>query len=663
MSRLATLGNGTLLVGLDEFGMVRDLYYPYCGYENHVGGHFAHKIGVWIDGRFSWLSDGAWNISIECLSDSMASTMTAKNERMAISLSFYDVVYNERDIFIRKIHVKNEGRARTIKVFFYHQFEMYESHKAHTAYFAPLSKTIIHYRNKRVFVINAQIESKGFDEYSTGVFNINGREGTFRDAEDGMLSKNPIEHGPADSAIGLTGKYASGEEKIIHYWVACGISIDEALAENSYVLGKTPDHLIKTTSDYWHAWVHKRDFTFHGLSEDIIVLFKKSLLIVRAHTGHNGSIIASSDSSMLQDGKDTYCYVWPRDAAFTALALTEAGHVNVSKRFFEFCNEVIASDGYFMHKYSPDKSLGSSWHPWAYEDKYQLPIQEDETAIVLFSLWKFYEVSKDLEFIEDVYNSLIDKSARFLMQFIDKDKGLPLPSYDLWEERFGTSTFTACAVYGGLKSAASFAKLLGKVKSEREFATRAEEIKRGILSHLYDKESGTFIKMISNIGDKENRDMEVDVSSIFGVYFFGVLSPYDDIVKGALEKTEDLLTSKTQGGIQRYIGDMYYSQEEHTKSSGNPWLITTLWVAQYYCLVAKNEGELDKVKEYLKWVTEHALSSGVLSEQISAKDGTPLSAAPLVWSHSTFIYTVIQYLNALSRLNICEICNPVSRNF
>ena len=46
------------------------------------------------------------------------------------------------------------------------------------------------------------------------------------------------------------------------------------------------------------------------------------------------------DSDTLQHGKDTYAYVWPRDAAYAALALDRAGDTNVAERFFTFMNDV-----------------------------------------------------------------------------------------------------------------------------------------------------------------------------------------------------------------------------------------------------------------------------------------------------------------------------------
>src|SRR3989344_4069894 len=103
-----------------------------------------------------------------------------------------------------------------------------------------------------------------------------------------------------------------------------------------------------------------------------------------------------------------------------------------------------------MHKYRPDKSLGSSWHPWVRDGQKQFPIQEDETALVIYALWEHYQLSRDLEFIESIYNSLIKKATDFMVSYLDEKTGLPRASYDIWEQKYGISTFTASSVYGAL---------------------------------------------------------------------------------------------------------------------------------------------------------------------------------------------------------------------
>ena len=65
------------------------------------------------------------------------------------------------------------------------------------------------------------------------------------------------------------------------------------------------------------------------------------------------------------------------------------------------------------------------------------------------------------------------RAADFLLEYRDKKTGLPSPSYDLWEEKRGTSTFTASAVYGALCAAAGLSTVLGKKKRGEDVSEMA----------------------------------------------------------------------------------------------------------------------------------------------------------------------------------------------
>ena len=659
MSKALTLGNGSLLVNLGPRAEVRDLYFPYVGLENHIGGHLAHSLGVFADGRLSWLSDPEWEIIVDSEDDVLAGKIRATSAALGVSLLFTDLVYNESNIFLRKVVVKNTRASgtRSIKVFFHHQFELYESHTAHTAYYDPEARAIIHYRNRRVFLVNASFEGKPFDDYSTGVFGSEGKEGTHKDAEDGQLAKNNIEHGQVDSVLGLEASFQPLEEKLLYYWLAAGEAINEVATLNAYVIEHGPGHLVETTKNFWRAWVGRRAFSFYGLSTDVVRLFNKSLLIIRAHVSTNGAIIASSDSNAWQKGKDTYAYVWPRDAAIAALALSAAGDTSVAKSFFGFCNSILSPGGYFMHKYSPDGSLGSSWHPWLRNGEVQLPIQEDATALVLWSLWQYYEISKDLEFIESIYNTLVKRIGDFLVIYRDEATGLPKASYDLWEEKWGVSTYTAAAVAGALEAAGHFAHLLGKVKSEKVYYDAAALMKQSIVDHLYN-DKGYFAKLIKPGVGEIIYDQTIDASSAYGLFIFNLLPPTDGRLKRAIEITSKALTAHQGiGGLARYEHDAY---NRVTQSSiGNPWFISTLWDAQYKIAAAKTESDLSSVKAILNWCAKYAERSGILSEQLNPLTGEQLSVSPLVWSHAELVRTVIAYLDKLESLGVCKACNPV----
>ncbi len=660
MSRSIVLSNGELFVALDSKAAVRDIYYPHVGLEDHVRGHYLHRLGVWVDGQMSWLSDDSgWEITIGCETDALASAIVAKNARLQVELSIKDIVYNEKPIYIRRVIVKNiSDRGREIKLYFAHQYEIYKSHGGDTAYFDPISHSIIHYKGSRVFLMSATLDQEPFTDFATGRANYHGQEGTHRDADDGRLSKNPIEHGPADSVIGLYGTYEAGRSKTCSYWIAAAESIPGAHELNQYVVKKTPEHLIRTASDFWKAWVNAYEWSFYGLLPEHVALFKRSLMYVRAHVDNGGGILASCDSDMLQyGGFDTYSYVWPRDAAYTAIALDRAGDSNVSKRFFEFCRDVISDDGYFLHKFLPDKSLGSSWHPWIWQGQLQLPIQEDETAIVLIAMREHYEHSRDLEFLESMYNVLIEHAADFLVQYRDKDTKLPQPSYDLWEQKRGISTYTSSSVYGALIAASELSGILGKRDNEKRYKNAAEEIRESILKHLWDEKEGMFLKMINKNESGVLRDQTPDISSVYGVFAFGVLKPDDKRIARAFEQgVRRLSHGISTGGLARYEGDDYYGVSRDV--AGNPWVITTLWYAEYLIANAKKESDMKRVLDIFTWVTKHALPSGVLPEQFNPSSGEQISAAPLTWSHAAYVSAVLQYLDKLEELGICVACNP-----
>jgi len=651
MSRSIVLGNGTLCVALDGRGLVRDIYYPHVGQEDHVRGRYLHRVGAYVDGSMHWFDeDQGWEIAVTCEEDVLSSIITARHPGLALEITLKDIVYNEKTIFLRKVTVANKSdREREIKIYFGHEFEIYKSHGGDTAYFDPESHSIIHYKGERVFLIGGTLDGEPFNDYATGRVNFQGKEGTHRDADDGQLSQNPIEHGPADSVIGFYAQYTPGKSRNIEYWVAAAKSIHEARELSDYIARKTPEQLIKTGSDFWKAWLRVCEPDFKDLTREHVALFKRSLMYARAHVDVGGGIIASCDSDMLQWGFDTYSYVWPRDAAYAALAFDQAGDPSIAKRFFEFCRDVITDQGYFMHKYLPDKSLGSSWHPWVRNGHPQLPIQEDETAIVVIALARHYAKTRDIELLEEMYDPIIEKAADFMVIYREKDTHLPKSSYDLWERKPGSSTYTCAAVYAGLIAAADLSRILGKETQETRYRQAAHEVREAILTHLWDEKTGMFLNMIDNDKGPAARDATVDMSSVYGIFAFGVL-PHDDarLARAWETSVRTLSHGVRSGGLARFEGDDYYRIEG--EAPGNPWFITTLWYAEYLTANAKTVDDLVRVREIFDWVVRLALPSGVLSEQLNPYTGEQVCAAPLAWAHAGYVTAILAYLERLNAL-------------
>lgn len=365
---------------------------------------------------------------------------------------------------------------------------------------------------------------------------------------------------------------------------------------------------------------------------------------MRTQVDHDGAAIASTDFEMARYYNDTYSYMWPRDASLTMAAMIDAGYTEITARFFNFCHHVITEEGYLLHKYNPDGSLASSWHGWYYAGNKVLPVQEDETALVLWSLWRHFQRFRDVEFIKPLFRGLVVRAANWMVSYRD-ETGLPLDSWDLWEERRGISAWTLGAVWGGLQAAASFADAFGETALAIMYRQAADEVRAGTERYLWDEEHACYFRMLYRQPDGTLQPDWTVESSLAGLWQFGMLPADDPRIVKTMERIRQELWVKTPlGGIARYHGDLYQRQtQDFTRVPGNPWFICTLWLAQWYIAVARTSAELAPALELLRWAATHALPSGVMPEQLDPFTAQPLSVSPLTWSHSTFIAAVREY--------------------
>jgi GH15 family glucan-1,4-alpha-glucosidase len=646
MPRDIVVSNGLLSIALDKKMAIRDFFYPHVGLENHVSGH-KFRLGVEAE-RFSWIEDD-WKVSMKYLPETLVSMCSATNSEIGIELEINDAVYSFLDLYLRKVSVKNlADKKREVKVFFSHDFHIYGEDAGDTVMFEPDLQSIIHYKRKRYFLINGITDqNNGIHEFATGQKEAFGREGTWKDAEDGKLEGNPIAQGSVDSTVSFKLEMNPKTTNLIYYWIACGKNMEKVRELNSIAKKTGGEQMLLETENYWSAWVNKQNQNLTILPQEVIRMFKTSLLIMRTHVDNQGGILASCDSDVLQFNRDTYSYVWPRDAAICAIAFDMAGFQEVSRLFFDFCNRVISDEGYFMHKYWSDGSVGSSWHALVDSDKQpQLPIQLDETAIVLYALWKHFQRYRDLEFISRMYPKLVIKAAQFMQKYRDLRTGLPKPSFDLWEEKSGIFTSTAAIVCAALFSAAEFAKVFYDSRSHETLKNVAVQMKEGILTHLYDAKLKRFIRAIFEDG---RRDTIVDSSLSFTFLFGTIDANSKEVAETVNSITERLWVNPGIGGLARYENDKYHRVNRDT--SGNPWFICTLWLARWYIRIANTREDLKKPMELLLWTIKNSMPPGVLAEQLNPNNSNPISVAPLTWSHAEFVITVCEYVDKHQQLS------------
>ena len=658
MPRDIPIANGNLLVTFDSRYTLRDVHFPYIGLENQTRGQ-ACRFGVWVDGQMSWIHEPAWQKKMRYEHETLVTEVSCTHWGLGLQLVCRDCVDFDRDLYVRKVEIENLlPMPRDVRLFWHHDFNLWASSEGNTAYYAPNLKAVIHYKGKCWMLTNVCVNGEkpeyGVHHYAIGVSRAHGAEGTWRDAEDGVLGMNSIAQGAVDSTIGA--HIALDRSATAYYWLAAAEDYTSVKLIDNLVQERGPEFFLHRVRVYWNQWVNKDDIPYGDLPDPLVSLYKQSLLILRTQIDNRGAILAANDSDYLDYNNDTYSYMWPRDGALVAYALDLAGQPEVTRNFYQFCKDVLLPEGFLLHKYNPDKSLGSSWHPWAdAEGNAQLPIQEDETALVLWALWEHYQRYKDVEFIRPLYSPLIRRAGEFMVGYREKHTGLPDASYDLWEERHGIHTFTVAAVWAGLRAAAKFAETFGDETRGETFRQAMAEIKDATIKHLWDEERQRFVRRVTvdRVTGEIDADLNID-SSLYGVFQFGMFEADDPMVVSTMTQIEQRLWCRTDiGGVARYENDYYHqiSQDTHNVP-GNPWIICTLWLAEWYIAKAKTLPELGRALEILDWVRRHTLESGVLAEQLHPYNGDPMSVSPLTWSHATVVMTVREYLAKMDAL--CE---------
>ena len=655
MPRDLPLGNGSLLINFDHTYQIRDIYWPHVGQENHTSGRVC-RLGVWVNNRFSWLDEGSWKRKMVYGKDALVTEVSLENKDLGIRLLIRDGVDFHENLLVRQITVENRtDRQQDVRLFFCHDLTISGSTVGDSAYYEPQWQTLFHYKGRRWFMIGIirgwpNNWQNGLNQWAVGIKEVGDHEGSWRDSEDGILSGNAVAQGSVDSVAALHLQVQPGRQETGWWIMTVGFDYETVTQLYRTVLEKGPILYLQRTSAYWQLWATKEEKPCAS-PPHFLNLYRRSLLILRSQIDNEGAIIAANDFDITQFNRDTYSYMWPRDGALVAATLVDAGYSEISRRFFDFCHRVITSQGFLLHKYTPDGSLASSWHGWYANGKKTLPIQEDETALVLWALWRHFKRFRDVEFVKKHFRGLVIRAAEWMCDYIDTESGLPKPSWDLWEERYGIHGWTVASVWAGLRAAANFAESFGENNLAMRYRKLAEKMRLAALSMLWHEPSGSFVRTIKITGKDVEQDTTMD-ASLIGLWYFGMLEPDDGKIISTMEAMRERLWVKTEvGGMARYENDYYHQVTSDTKEvPGNPWFICTLWLAEWYIATARNMDDLKKPYGLIEWTAHRSLDSGVLAEQVHPFLNEPLSVSPLTWSHATYVDAINKYNSKAAEL-------------
>lgn len=386
------------------------------------------------------------------------------------------------------------------------------------------------------------------------------------------------------------------------------------------------------------------------LAPQIRDLYHRTLLTLRQMQDPDGGIIAAPEFhfELVQCGGYGFC--WGRDAGFITLAMDVCGMHEESAKFYRYMARCQSEDGSFLHRHDMNGNLASSWGL----------LQPDETGSILFGLAKHLELSNNRALIAEL-KEMIEKASDWLAKAAHPwDAELPIDGFDLWEEREGVHYYAVAAMAAGLKASldiyqtmgwqakpeweGQFQALQALANSERFIETRhgkthfARSLNRKIHSYTKHKleargqKTHSFSRASGRVEHFLPADYVVDISQVGVAFPYEILDleRYEAVWKEYVELIYQRLWREGVGGIGRYEADDY--------RAGNPWILTTLWLA----MGAAQIKQVELAKTCWQWVVQHVTAEGLFAEQIDPESGMPAWVMPLTWSHAMFALAVHQ---------------------
>ncbi|MBW7475123.1 glycoside hydrolase family 15 [Paenibacillus oenotherae] len=632
----AITGNSRFLASLGRTGRIYRLWWPNIDFPQHLD---RIRSGLYLEGHLStgattWFDDGqdGWQHEAAYVPQTNVFRVKAANERIPVSCVTVDFAVPDQDVYVREYSFTNESDVPvSFQFIFYSSFHITDNRLYNTVLFDEEADALVHYRHRYYFSIASSTECSGF--HAGRAWDHAGR---------GTLYGNIIDTTTDGALSWRVDALQPGQTATIPVYIAAGLDRFSSLDALRLATSRRSDEWYAETVSYWKNLIDNAA-PCPTEDQDIKDLYERSVLMFKLMSDEaTGSIVAAPEFDEGYTRCGGYAYCWGRDAAFITTALDKAGLTELTSRFYDWALTAQDPDGSWQQRHYHDGTAAPTWG-----------IQLDEGASIIWGMLSHYNHTQDRTFLDRVWPA-VSKGADYLASQLDAETGLPRPSRDLWEERIAEHTYTAAAVYGGLSAAASFARLQNREDLATAWEAAANSIKNGIDQNCWNEAKNSYHRALNlevwphtyeqaigqghpvyTVTSKKGYtthylkyDSMVDISLLGIAVPFAAVDATDERMRMTADTIEKLLASPEVGGIRRYENDDYMG--------GNPWILTTLWLAHYRITV----GEYDKAREMLRWAVEHRTDMGLLPEQVDRVTGETAWVVPLTWSHAMFILAV-----------------------
>lgn len=438
--------------------------------------------------------------------------------------------------------------------------------------------------------------------------------------------------------------------------------------------------LFFSISSYAHGfkkWATKDNW----LEFEVPIAIKKMLKNIGPEDGHPGAVIASPS----RENPDYYFH-WVRDAALTMDVVIELLKRSHSESEIKDYRKLIQNYIRFSIDNQNASTLTGLGEPKFYVDgkSYDLPWgrpQNDGPALRAIAVLNYIEYLKKLGNQESEIQKLYDN--HFPSQSILK-KDLEFvanswqnSSFDLWEEVLGDHFYTRMVQHKALVLGSKFAAERKDYGASDWYLRQAQQIKLALNNH-WDEQTLQINTTLNWKAGVDYKHSNLDIATILGI-LHGQHSESEFTVKSSktLSTANKLIQTFHQiypinkhpnasgTAIGRYSEDRY---DGHHFQGGNPWVLTTLAMAEFHFKLAAELTQIKSLRKYSKSIFEignqmvarvqfHAHPDGSLSEQIDRYSGYMTSADNLTWNYAAILTCFWAKQNA-----VLEIQNYLSQS-
>ncbi|MGE5328407.1 MAG: glycoside hydrolase family 15 protein [Deltaproteobacteria bacterium] len=630
----AIIGNSKMLGCIGKNGELIRLLWPYISYSQHIDSFY---VGIKDSNKYqntSWFHEDSWTHNQQYIDNTNILITSSENYELGYRVVQTDFILIEKDVLVRKYTIQNIGQEYKNPDLFLYSSMVTNSNNIRSSLFNFNTDTLVQYKHNNYFSISSDLEIKGFQLNNSYDCVLKGELYGFDDTS--MSNSAALKW--------HLGEIEPGEKKDLTLYLYADSTLNEALEGIKSIKDIPVNDLLDSTAEYWRGYITQAK-GIKVKNKEVLDLYNRTILTFALMSEKDsGGILAAPeiDEEFTRCGRYGYC--WGRDAAFIVSALDKCELFDLSDKFFEWTFKVRAEDNSWYQRYYTDGNLAPSWG-----------IQIDEIGSIIWGIWEHYKANRDIAFLEKAWR-YVTGACEFLIEFIDKDTGLPRHTYDLWEERTGEHAYSSAAVYGGLVSAVKIAEVLGcEEHNTKQWKQHIQKLKNSIEKNFWDGSINRFLRSVqilknpweisSNeqikevvVNKKGYKRQAVPKDDVIDVSLIGLSVPFDVFpvnnkhILSTVEAIEQELAIPGIGGLKRYCNDNYIG--------GNPWIISTLWLALYHI----KAGQIEKAKGYFNWAVKHRTKLGFLPEQIDKNTGEAAWVIPLTWSHAMFIIVLFELM-------------------